>query len=115
VVAHSRPPRVRARHLVHPAQFLCVLLVLVLVMAGPAWAAATLPEVIANGRNWIMGILAGAATLFLTTGGLRYLMAGGDPGEVEKAKTALRNACYGYGLAVLAPVIVEILKSIVGA
>ena len=35
-----------------------------------------------------MGILAGLATLFLTLGGVRYVMAGGDPGEVERAKTA---------------------------
>jgi hypothetical protein len=52
--------------------------------------------------------------LFLTLGGLRYLMAGGDPAQVEKAKTALRLAAIGYGLAILAPVIVTILKSLVG-
>ena len=46
--------------------------------------------------------------------GLRYLMAGGDPGEVERAKTALRSAAIGYGLAILAPVIVTVLKSLVG-
>ena len=36
------------------------------------------------------------ATMFLTIGGLRYLMAGGEPGEVEKAKGALKSACTGY-------------------
>jgi hypothetical protein len=40
--------------------------------------------------------------------------AGGDPAEVEKAKTALRSAAIGYGLAILAPVIVTVLKSLVG-
>jgi Type IV secretion system pilin len=45
----------------------------------------------------------GLATLFLTIGGLRYLMAGGDPSEVERAKTALRSAAIDYGLAILAP------------
>ena len=57
--------------------------------------------------------LPGLATLFLTIGGVRYLMAGGDPAEVEKAKTAVRSAI-GYGLAILAPGIVTILKSLVG-
>lgn len=113
--ARSCPPHARARRFLRPVLLACALLVLVLVTAGPAWAVATLPQVITNCRNWIVGILAGAATLFLTAGGLRYVLAGGDPGEVEKAKTALRNACYGYGLALLAPVIVEVLKSIVGA
>lgn len=71
--------------------------------------------VLNNIRNWIMGILAGLATVFLSIGGVRYLMAGGDPGEVEKAKTAFKSAGWGYGLAALAPLVVEILKGIVGA
>ncbi len=63
---------------------------------------------------WIVGILAGLATLFLTIGGVRYLMAGGDPAEVEKAKTAFKSAGIGYALALLAPVVVTVLKSLVG-
>jgi hypothetical protein len=53
--------------------------------------------------------------MFLTIGGLRYLMAGGEPGEVEKAKGALKSAGIGYMLAVMAPVIVGVLKGLVGA
>ncbi len=83
--------------------------------AGPGILAAnSIPQVVSNLTGWIVGILAGVATLFLTIGGLRYLMAGGDPGEVEKAKTALKSAAIGYGLAVLAPVIVTVLTSLVG-
>ena len=86
--------------------------------AGPAAVAGTGPasisQVIGNTTAWIVGILAGAATLFLTIGGLRYLLAGGDPAEVEKAKTALKSAAIGYGLAILAPVIVAVLSSLVG-
>ena len=74
----------------------------------------SIAQVIGNTTAWIIGILAGVATLFLTIGGLRYLMAGGDPGEVEKAKSAFKSAAIGYGLAVLAPVIVTVLKSLVG-
>jgi hypothetical protein len=77
-------------------------------------ATASVDQVIANITKWITGILAGLATLFLTMGGLWYLMAGGDPGEVERAKTAVRSAAIGYGVAILAPVIVTILKSLVG-
>ncbi|MBL1098927.1 pilin [Streptomyces coffeae] len=87
----------------------------VLLADSPAvWAVATIPEVMSNLRAWIVGLLAGLATLFLTFGGLRYLMAGGDPGEVEASKRALKAAAIGYGLAILAPVLVAALKQIVG-
>jgi hypothetical protein len=84
-------------------------------LAGYPLAADSVGQVINNTTVWIIGILAGLATLMLTIGGLRYLSAGGDPAEVEKAKTALKSAAIGYGLAILAPVIVTILKSLVGA
>ncbi|QIZ01503.2 pilin [Streptomyces sp. S1D4-11] len=79
-----------------------------------AWAAADIPTVITNLRNWIVGLLAGLATLFLTFGGLRYLMVS-DPGEVEAAKRAMKAAAIGYGLAILAPALVTVLQGIVGA
>lgn len=91
-------------------------------MLGPALAAAPmpvaapndLPTIIRNLTVWIVGLLAGVATLFLTVGGARYLMAGGDPAEVERAKSALKSAAIGYALAVLAPVLLQILRGIVG-
>lgn len=88
---------------------------MLLVDVSQGWAVATIPTVINNLRNWIIGILAGLATLFLTFGGLRYLAAGGDPGEVEAAKRALKAAAIGYALAVLAPALVTVLQGIVGA
>ncbi|WP_198042330.1 pilin [Kitasatospora azatica] len=80
-------------------------------LAGPA----TIDQVFANITAWITGIVAAIATTFLTIGGLRYLMAAGDPGEVEKAKGAIKSAGIGYMLAILAPVILDILKGLVGA
>lgn len=82
-----------------------------LLVAAPP---ANLTQVIENLRNWIVGILAVLATLFLTIGGLRYLAAGGDPGEVERAKSALRSAAIGYALAILAPLLFAVLQGIVG-
>ncbi|MFJ9619057.1 pilin [Streptomyces noursei] len=99
-------------------RFGCITALVWLALLGDVsqgWAVATIPTVISNLRNWIIGILAGLATLFLTFGGLRYLMAGGDPGEVEAAKRALKAAAIGYGLAVLAPALVTVLQGIVGA
>jgi hypothetical protein len=77
--------------------------------------AGSVDEVLTNIRNWVVGILAGLATVFLTIGGVRYVMAGGDPGEVEKAKSAVKAAGIGYALAALAPLVVSVLKSLVGA
>ncbi|MEV0733693.1 pilin [Polymorphospora sp. NPDC050346] len=85
--------------------------------AGPPASLAVndLPTVINNLTAWIVGILVGIATLFLTYGGALYLMAGGDPGQVEKAKGALKGAATGYALAVLAPVLLSILRGILGS
>ncbi|GGL42605.1 pilin [Planomonospora parontospora] len=84
--------------------------------AGEVLAApSSLNQVIDNLRNVIVGLLVGLATLFLTIGGIRYILAGGDPGEVEAAKKTLRYAGIGYGVAALAPLLVSILQGIVGA
>jgi len=91
-----------------------------LVVPGVAEASTLLAEaqslnqVIANLRNVLVGLLVGLATLFATIGGVRYILAGGDPGEVEAAKKTLRYAAIGYSVAVLAPVLVKLLQSIVG-
>ncbi|TCJ34689.1 pilin [Parafrankia sp. BMG5.11] len=124
------PPQLRAQR--HPARrfgwrraVVLVAVVGVFVLIGDAAALAQVPDpgvpvapdldtVLNNTRNWIMGILALLATVFLSIGGVRYMIANGDPSEVGKAKDSFRNAGYGYGLAALAPVAVEILKQIVG-
>ncbi|HYA45612.1 MAG TPA: pilin [Acidimicrobiales bacterium] len=91
--------------------------VLVVTIAAPAFAqggATSLDNVISSLRTWLVGLLVGLATLFLTIGGIRYLTAGGDPAQVERAKTALKSAAIGYALAALAPLLVSILQSVVG-
>ncbi|HEX5288713.1 MAG TPA: pilin [Streptosporangiaceae bacterium] len=85
-----------------------------LSLTAPPLAADSISQVLNNTTLWIIGILAGLATLMLTLGGVRYLLANGDPAEVEKAKTVLKSAAIGYALAILAPVIVTVLKSLVG-
>ena len=91
---------------------------LVLVVTMPVAAApadtAQLGRVIDNMRSWIMGMLVALATLLLTVAGLRYLLANGNPAEIERAKGTLKSAAIGYALAVLAPVLVGILRSVVG-
>ncbi len=134
VVSHSRPTahtdttrtchRIsRSRPVRHAAIYAVLGAVLLSSLAADAAQASTqvlaiassVGQVFDNIRNWLVGILAGLATVFLTIGGVRYLMAGGDPGEVEKAKQSFKSAGWGYGLAALAPLVVETLRGIVGA
>ncbi|WP_328851256.1 pilin [Micromonospora globbae] len=77
-------------------------------------AVNSLPVVIWNLQAWLMGILAALATLFLVLAGVYWATAGGDPSQVERAKGALRNALVGYGVAVLAPVLLQVVRGIVG-
>lgn len=91
-----------------------------LMSASTAHSEAThvvgsVDQVLTNTRTWLMGILASLATVFLTIGGVRYVMGGGEPGEIEKAKTAFKAAGIGYALAALAPLVVTVLQGIVGA
>ncbi|MBL7490556.1 hypothetical protein I6A60_01585 [Frankia sp. AgB1.9] len=97
--------------------------VIVLVGAGVALAdppppaappPPSLDTVLTNIRNWVMGILGAYAGVCFTLAGLRYLAANSDPGELAKAKDSFQNGLKGVGLAVLAPTIVEVLKSIFG-
>jgi hypothetical protein len=109
-----RPPRVRSTLLLASAIWWGVS-GLASAQGRRLLAVATIAQTVTNITDWIVGLLAGLATMFLTIGGLRYLMAEGEPGEVEKAKGALKSAGIGYMLALMAPVIVGVLKSLVGA
>ena len=105
----------RTRHVAAAASVVAFITV---ALAAPAWADPTAPglsQVIDNLRVWLVGILAALATLFLTVGGVRYMTAAGDPAQVERAKTALKSAAIGYALAALAPILVQILRSVVGS
>lgn len=101
---------------------LAAISMVLLVDIAPALAAEavsappkSLSAVINNIRDWMVGLLVALATLLLTVGGIRYLLAGSDPGEVAKAKDTLKYAAFGYGIAALAPLLTSILKQIVGA
>jgi hypothetical protein len=84
------------------------------VPAVAVMAVRSLPEVIDAATGWIIGILAAVATLFFVIGGLRYMTANGDPAAVEQAKGSFKSAGVGYALAVLAPVVLDILQNILG-
>ena len=89
--------------------------VVALLLPSPATAASgELTAVIDSIRTWVAGILAALATLFLTVGGVRYLIANGNPRAMEEGKAAIRSALIGYALAALAPLFVDILRKVLG-
>ena len=86
---------------------------LLMLLAAPVYAAsADLTPVIDSIRNWIAGLLAALATLFLTIGGLRYLTANGNPRAFEQAKDSIKSALIGYALAALAPLLVDVFRQV---
>ena len=88
-------------------------LLLAVLVPFPALAAeGDLTSVIDSIRAWVAGILAALATLYLTIGGVRYLMANGSPRAMEEGKAAIRSALIGYALAALAPLLVSILRRV---
>jgi hypothetical protein len=97
------------------ATWVAVLLGMLLMSPVTAYAApGDLTSVIDSLRNWVAGLLIALATLFLTIGGLRYLTAGGNPRAMEQGKEAIKSALIGYALAALAPLLVDILRRVVG-
>jgi hypothetical protein len=93
---------------------LAVLADLAAAAPQPLAAPKSLPDVISGITGWVMGIIAVVATMFLVIAGLRYMAAGGDPAQVEQAKANFKSALIGYALAVLSPVILQVLQGILG-
>ena len=88
-------------------------LAFVALTAQLAYAAdGDFTSVIDSIRLWVAGILAALSTLYLTIGGVRYLMANGSPRAMEEGKNAIRSTLIGYALAALAPLFVNIVRKI---
>jgi hypothetical protein len=76
--------------------------------------AASVDQVLTNIRNLILGLAGGFVLVCWSIAGTRYLLSQGDPSEIERAKSAFRAGAYGFGLVILAPLGVTILRGIVG-
>ncbi|MEU3213443.1 hypothetical protein ABZ631_21310 [Nocardiopsis alba] len=77
--------------------------------------AAPLVAVVNRVYLVIMVIASALGSLFLTIAGVRWLVAGGEPGAIDGAKRALTGVALGYGIAVLATVLMSILEWILAA
>src|SRR2546422_4182345 len=96
-VRRDRPMSSRRPRLSGPAlAVIYSVVVFMFVFAVPVYAAGDVNGVIDSLRNWVAGVLAALATLFLTIGGVRYLIASGNPRAVEEGKAAIKSALIGY-------------------
>jgi cytochrome c biogenesis protein CcdA len=91
-----------------------IALVAALLVPEVALAATSLNQVVENLRNWISGLMVAVGVCLLTVAGFRYVISSGDPGQIERAKSALKAALCGFALAALAPAIIAVLQHIVG-
>jgi hypothetical protein len=65
-------------------------------------------------RDTLMLVIGSLSLVMLTVGGIRYVTAGGDPEGVRGAKQTVKHALIGLALAVLAPVLIQVIKTILG-
>lgn len=92
--------------------------------AGTAYAAGTptsppagasdLTSLLQSVQLWIWGFVGLAAIVMLSVVALMFILSGGHPGTVMKAKNGLRHVVYGLALLVLAPLLVNLVISVAG-
>lgn len=78
--------------------------------AGPSDLNSLLQSV----QVWIWGFVGLAAIVMLSVVALMFIVSGGHPGTVMKAKNGLRHVVYGLALLVLAPLLVNLVISVAG-
>lgn len=72
-----------------------------------------LRQVVNRIRMVIIALASALGTLFLTIAAVRWLAANGEPGAIDGAKRALTGTAIGYGIAILATVLMDILDWVV--
>lgn len=83
-------------------------------MQGGATQYTLLGNFISTMINVITVVAGLAFVLYFALGGLKWLMASGDKGKVEEAKTELTNAALGLVVVVVSYFIVGIVGGVLG-
>ncbi len=65
-------------------------------------------------RDMLMLVIGSLSLVMLTVGGIRYVTAGGDKDGVHSAKQTVQHALLGLGVAILAPVFIQVIKAVLG-
>ena len=75
--------------------------------AGCSGTTDSLPNIIINVLNAIIGIAGLVAVIFVIIGGFQYMTSTGDPGKTKKAKDTILYAVIGLAVCALAFAIVN--------
>jgi magnesium-transporting ATPase (P-type) len=94
------------------------------ISAAPTDPGVVAPEIIKTGAefvglintigNWIFFILLAIAVIFLIIAGLMFVLAGGNPENITKARQMLISALIGVAVALAARGLVAVISSILG-
>jgi Type IV secretion system pilin len=71
-------------------------------------------EILNRLRDTLMLVIGSLSLVMLTVGGIRYVTAGGDKDGVAGAKQTVKHALLGLAVAILAPVLIQVIKTILG-
>jgi hypothetical protein len=71
-------------------------------------------EILNRLRDTLMLVIGSLSLVMLTVGGIRYVTAGGDKNGVAGAKQTVKHALLGLAVAILAPVLIQVIKTILG-
>jgi hypothetical protein len=83
--------------------------------AGGGDGMATLHTLATNARNALVGVAVIELGLVLAFAGIKKMSANGNPGMIAEAKETAWSGVKGFGLIMLAPVLVELLRRLFGA
>ena len=67
-------------------------------------------RIVGHLQLWLVAVATAVATLLVVAGGVLYMISGGNPTQIERAKTVLRSVAIGYGIVMLASALVQILR-----
>ncbi len=74
-----------------------------------------IPYVIQNILFWLFALAGIAAIVFVIYGGIKFVLSGGDPKQVDGARKTITYALIGLALILSAFVIINLIGTITGA
>ena len=81
---------------------------------GEGGPLGSIVDILNRIRDMLMLVIGSLSLVMLTVGGIRYVTAGGDKDGVDGAKQTVKHALLGLGVAILAPVLIQIITTILG-
>lgn len=82
----------------------------------PGVDTTPITNILSSVQGTLVAILVTGAVVALVWAGFRYVVAGvsGDPQSIEKAKTTAKSALIGLAVVLLAPILVGIVRQVLG-